>query len=54
MSFYKGLYYGSIITSYIVTNKTFNILKMVFCPIRIGEAHGLNPAWEPDTLRGSA
>lgn len=53
MSFYKGLYHGSIITPYIVTNKTFHTLKTVFRPIHIGEAHGLNPVSEPDTLRGS-
>lgn len=53
MSFYKGLYHGSFIPPYIVTNKTFQILKTVFHLIHIGEAHSLNPVWEPDTLRGS-
>ena len=53
MSFYKGLYHGFIITPYIVANKTFHLLKTEIRLIHIEEAHGLNPAWEPDTLRGS-
>lgn len=53
MSFCKGLYHGSVFILYIVTNKTFRILKTVFCPIHFGEARGLNRAWDPDTLRGS-
>jgi hypothetical protein len=36
MSFYKGLYHGSIITPHIVANKTFHILKTVICSLHTG------------------